>query len=358
MQSDEPPAPPSPRSGSAAARRPTMGDVAARAGVSRQLVSLIFRNAPGASSESRARVLEAAAELDYRPNTGARALRRGTSRSLGVLFQPKHTSEADVVGGIYPAAHRVGYHVVLSAVTSARDETTAVAELLGYRCEALILIGTHMGLDDLRKLAAQLPVVAVGGGPPEGETDWDIVRSAGDVGVTLAVDHLVQLGHRHIVYVHGQRMPSAKIRQQGYLQAMARHGLPPRIVTTPEDYIEESGADAAKTLVQDGTLPTAVVAGNDHAALGLIHALLRVGVKVPEQVSVTGFDDSRVAQLSYVDLTTVHQDGSEMGRFAVEAALERITAARTNPTEVVVAPTLIVRGSTAAPRDGHIPRSS
>jgi DNA-binding LacI/PurR family transcriptional regulator len=335
-----------------------MGDVAARAGVSRQLVSLIFLNAPGASSESRARVLEAAAELGYQPDAGARALRRGRSRSLGVLFQPKHTSEADVVGGIYPAAHRVSYNVVLSALTPARDEETAVAELLGYRCEALILIGAHMGLDDLRRLAAQLPVVSVGGGVPEGETGCDVVRSAGDVGVAQAVDHLVQLGHRHIAYVHGQRMPSAKIRQQGYLQAMARHGLPPRVVTIPEDYIEESGADAAKTLLQDETLPTAVVAGNDHAALGLIHTLLRAGVKVPEQISVTGFDDSRVAQLSYVDLTTVHQDGSEMGRFAVEAALARITGARTTPTEVVVSPTLVVRGSTAPPRDGETPHHS
>jgi DNA-binding LacI/PurR family transcriptional regulator len=327
-----------------------MGDVAARAGVSRQLVSLIFRNEPGASAETRARVLNAAEELGYRPDTAARMLRRKNSNYLGVLFRPQHAPESDVITGIYQEAAEFGYDVVLSAVTPDRDEQTAVKELLGYRCEALIVIGSHMGAGELKQLAARVPVVSVGGGRADLKTGCDIVRSAGDVGVAQAVDHLVELGHRHIAYVHGPRMPSAKVRHEGYLRAMRRHKLPAQTVMTPDDYIEESGAGAAETLLSDEVLPTAVVAGNDHAALGLIHVLLRAGVTVPQHMSVTGFDDSRIAQLSYVDLTTVHQDGMEMGNVAVRAAAERITGARADPTETVIMPALVVRGSTAPPR--------
>jgi DNA-binding LacI/PurR family transcriptional regulator len=328
-----------------------MSDVAARAGVSRQLVSIIFREAPGASAETRDRVLKAANELGYTPDTAARMLRRRVSRHLGVLFTPAHTADADVLDGIYPAALRVGYDVVLSALTRARDEITAVGELLGYHCDALILIAPHMSPGELRQVAARVPVVLVGGGTPEEEIGCDIVRSAGDVGVAQAVDYLVELGHRHITYVHGQRMPSAKVRHQGYLRAMKKAGLPSQTVVTPQDYVEESGAEAASTLLAEAVLPTAVVAGNDHAALGLIHALLRAGVRVPQHVSVTGFDDSRIAQLSYVDLTTVHQDGAEMGRIAVQNAAERITGVRREATETVSTPTLVIRGSTSRPRN-------
>jgi DNA-binding LacI/PurR family transcriptional regulator len=337
-------------------RRTTMGDVAARAGVSRQLVSLVFRNAPGASAETRRRVRRAADELGYRPDTAARMLRRRSSQHIGVLFRPKHAPEADVIDGIYPAAAQCGYEVVLSALTDARDESTAVEELLGYRCEALILIGSHLPPDELRRLASRVPVVSVGGGVEVEITGADVVRSAGDLGVGLAVDHLFELGHRRIAYVHGQKMPSARIRQEGYLLAMARLGLPAHVVVTPEDYIEESGADAGRILLAEEKLPTAVVAGNDHAALGLIHTFLREGVTVPGHVSVTGFDDSRIAQLSYVDLTSVHQEGAEMGRAAVEAAVARITGARVGPREFVTAPTLAVRGSTAPPPANEVKR--
>jgi DNA-binding LacI/PurR family transcriptional regulator len=331
-------------------RRPTMGDVANRAGVSRQLVSLIFRNAPGAGPATTKRVLRAAEELGYTPDTAARMLRRKTSRFIGVLFNPKHAAEADVLDGIYPAVSMAGYEVVLSALTSSRDEGTAIEELLGFRCEALLLIGSHLGPDGFRDLAAKVPVVSVGGGSAEVGTGCDVVRSAGDVGVEQAVDHLCALGHRDITYVHGEKMASAEVRQQGYLRSMSKHGLTPHVLVTSSGYIEESGVEAAATLLNGRSLPSAVVAGNDHAALGVIHALLQAGVDVPRQVSVTGFDDSRVANLSFVALTTINQDSEQLGRLAAEAAVERITGVRSTPVEKIITPTLVVRGSTAPPR--------
>jgi len=191
-------------------------------------------------------------------------------------------------------------------------------------------------------------MVMIGGNKSE-DTGCDYVRSAGDVGIGLAVAHLADLGHRDIAYVHGTTMSSATLRYRGYTETMRRLKLPRRTISTKEGYLEEAGSRAARTLLHEGTLPTAVVTANDHCAVGLIDTLLRAGVRVPEDVSVTGFDDSRVAQLSYIDLTTVRQDGRQMAEAALDAALGRIKGRRES-VEAVVEPTLIVRGTTGPPR--------
>jgi DNA-binding LacI/PurR family transcriptional regulator len=144
-------------------------------------------------------------------------------------------------------------------------------------------------------------------------------------------------------------MPPAAVRLAGYLGAMDRLALPTDILELPGDYTEECGTSAARLLLARADLPTAVLACNDQAALGVMLALARAGVSVPEQVSVTGYDDSRFARLSVVDLTTARQDPQEMGRVAVEAALRRIADPGARPREHVVPPTLLVRSSTAAP---------
>ena len=331
-------------------RDPTMGDIAARLGVSRQLVSLALRDAPGASDETRARVRQAAAELGYRPHIGARNLRQSSSRYLGVVFAPAHATEPDIVESIYPAAERCGYGVLLSAQTPSRSTEQAFDELHGHRCAAMIVIGSGFSAGRLAELARRslVPVVIVGAGVRN--PDFDVVRSAGDAGVRLAVEHLVALGHRDIIYLHCASMAPAELRRKGYRAAMAEHGLPARIIRITGDYTEESGAAAARELLAAQQLPTAVVAGNDQAALGLILELARAGVAVPGRLSVTGFDDSRIAALTSVSLTTARQDPIEMGEAAVEAAVRRIRSGSLPPREFVITPTLVVRGSTAPPR--------
>ena len=337
-------------------QRPTMTDVAVRAGFSRQLVSLVLRGAAGASPQTRERVLQAAAELGYSPDIAARTLRRRTSAYLGVVFTPAHSSESDVVEHMYSAAAAAGYGVVLSALTPARDQLIAIQELLGYRSEALILIGTTMIPADLRSLGRRVPVVTVGGGPADLAAGVDVVRSAGDQGIAQSVEHLVALGHRDIAFVHTPDMPSSTLRQQGYVRAMRVAGLSPRAVTVAEGYTEDAGATAAGMLLAEDPLPTAVVTGNDQAGLGLVHALLRHGVRVPGDVSVTGFDDSRIARLSMLDLTSARQDTAEMSAMAVHAALRRIGDPGLPPGEFVTVPTLVVRGSTGLPRNGPFVR--
>lgn len=331
-------------------RQPTMADIAATLGISRQLVSLVLRDQPGASPETRQRVKATAKQLGYSPHVGAQVLRQYSSKQLGVVFAPAHATEPDIVQAIYPAAAERGFQVILSATTTTRDSMQAVEELMGYRCAAVIVIGSDLGTVELRGLVrrADVPLVAVGAG--RRNRTHDVVRSAGDEGIALCVSHLVKLGHSRIAFVDGSSMPPASIRRKGYLKAMEGVHLVPDVVELTGDYTEECGARAARLLLDRASLPTAVVMGNDQAAVGLILALARAGVSVPGDVSVTGFDDSRFAGLSAVDLTTVRQDPEELGRRAVEAALRRVADPTVGPTEAVTSVRLVERSTTAPPR--------
>lgn len=325
-----------------------MLDVAARVGVSRQLVGLAFRNESGVSASTRERIFEAASELGYSPDIAARSLRRRSSNYIGVLFNPAHASAVDIVEALYPAAHAEGYNLILSAWTAARSEREAMAELLGFRAESVILISPETPIDELRHMAKKVPVVDIGRPLPEGICN--VVRSAGDIGVGLAVDHLAEFGHQEISYVFSPGLPDSAIRLKGYLDGMLKHGLPPHILEIQGDYTEESGVQAAESVLAGGALPTAIVCSTDHAALGLIYGLTRAGLRVPEDVSVTGYDDSRTARLSFLDLTSVRQDPSEMSAAAIEAVLQMMTSDEPTPREYMIRPTLVIRGSTGRPQ--------
>lgn len=329
-------------------KRPTMLDVASRVGVSRQLVGLAFRNEPGVSSATRARIFAAAAELGYSPDIAARSLRKRSSNYIGVLFNPAHSSAGDIVEALYESAHEHGYNLILGALTATRDERAAVMELLGFRTESVIVISSEMPADELRKLADRVPLVSIARPLPEGVCST--VRSDGQHGIAAAVNHLVELGHNDIAYLLTKSLPEFAARQQGYLAAMDRHGLSPRIIETPGGFLEESGADAAEALLADPSPPTAVVCSNDHAALGLIYRFLRAGVRIPEDISVTGYDDTRLARFSFVDLTSARQDPAEMSAAAMEAALQVMGDPDKRSVERMVVPTLAVRGSTSHPR--------
>jgi DNA-binding LacI/PurR family transcriptional regulator len=326
-------------------RRPTLADVAVRAGVSTALVSIVMRGAPGASAATRDRVRRAADEIGYRPDSRARLLRSSRSRLLGVVFGVQHAFHGDLVSGLYAAAERAGYELALSAVTPGRDEQHAVGSLLQDRCEALVLLGPQSPTAALADLAARLPVVVVA--RPVRSTTVDVVRTADDEGMRLAVDHLVALGHRDVVHVDGGRAPGAAERRRGYREALQRHGLPARVVDG--GLTEDDGAAAARRLL-DGPLPGAVTVFNDRCALGVLDVLRRAGRTVPGDVSVVGYDDSRIARLSSVDLTSVAQDVEQLTTLAVERALARLDGTPVDRRELVVPPRLVVRSSTAPPR--------
>lgn len=326
-------------------RPPTLADVAARAGVSRALVSIVIRGAEGASAQTRERVLQAAEELGYRPDRRARLLRRNRSRLLGVTFEVQQPFHTDLVEGIYAAAEPAGYDVTLSAVAPSRDERRAVETLLGDRCEALILLGPSAPAARLAELARRLPVVVVA--RPVRDTWVQVVRAADDEGAAQAVDHLVALGHEHIVHIEGGRAPGAADRRRGYRAAMRRHGLSGHIRLLAAGPSEESGAHAAEILLGEPTLPTAALVFNDRCASGVLHAFLRAGVVVPADISVVGYDDSHLSRLRHIDLTTVGQDATRMAHLAVERAVAALDGRQPPTRETVITPHLVVRGTTA-----------
>ena len=324
--------------------RPTLADVAAQAGVSKSLVSLVMRNEPGASAETRRRVLDAAGELGYHPDSRARLLRSGRSRLLGVVFGIQHAFHADLVTALYTAARKTGYELALSAVTPDRDETEATAGLLQDRCEALILLGPQTPTASLARLATRLPVVVLARGVRGAAVD--VVRTADADGLHQAVDHLVQLGHRSIAHIDGGHAPGAAQRRRGYRDAMCHHALDRHTRIIRGGLTEEDGAAAARALLADP--PTAVTVFNDRCATGVLDVLAHNGLKVPDDVSVVGYDDSRLARLAHVNLTTIAQDTATMTRLAVARAIDRVEGSTITHRDVVP-PHLVVRSTTGPP---------
>lgn len=325
---------------------PTMRDVADAAGVSKALVSIIFRRAPGASEETRARVLRVADEIGYRANRTASLLASRRTKHLGVTLNVHNAFHADLVDGIQAAADAAGYEIVLSAVGARHDETRAVATLLEFRCESVILLGSGLPQPDLEQLAATVPVILIG--RRASLHNLDVVRCADGLGQRLLIDHLVALGHREIAHVDGGPGMISADRRTGYRAAMRRYGLRATVVTGGAG--ERDGVTAAENLLEAGPLPTAVTVFNDHAALGVIGRLAAAGVDVPGQISVAGFDDSPIARFAAVDLTTISQEAATQATWAVQAAVQRLENGRDEPQEWVLEPSLVVRGSTGPPR--------
>lgn len=332
-----------------------MDDVAKRAGVSRTLVSFVMGGKPGAGEETRKRVLRVADEIGYRPDTAARLLARGRSRTLGVLLDVQQPFQADFVSRIYPIAKSAGYEVLLSARGPGRNESEAIESMLSHRCEGLILLGPDADQDYFEELEARAVVVVVG--KPMRASVFDLVRSADSSGIRQSVAHLADLGHRSIVHVDGGNAPGADIRREAYVGAMRDRGLGEHVRVVPGEHNERAGIAAGHLMLREGSLPTAVLAGNDRCALGLMDALDRAGVDVPRDVSIVGYDDSEIARLSRIDLTTVRQDVDGLARSAVAFAVARLEDDEAAAAESVVEPTLIVRGSTSKPRSAQRERS-
>ncbi|MBK7622016.1 MAG: LacI family DNA-binding transcriptional regulator [Kineosporiaceae bacterium] len=328
-------------------RRPTMDDVAARAGVSRSLVSLVMQDSPKVSAARRTAVREAAAELGYAPHTLARELASGSSSVLAVLVSDlRNPYFADVVEGVEAACESAGLQAIL--ITGGRRPSTeerAIDTLLGFRPAGLVLLSPVVASAVLARACRGVPVAAVERAVRLAGVDT--IVDDGRTGATLAVDHLVGLGHQAIVHLDGGRGAGSAVRRRGYAEAMARHGLTARI--EPSEYTEQAGAAAVGRLLATRRRFTALVAANDINAVGAIAALEDAGLRVPQDVSVIGYDNTRLAALRHIGLTTVDQPRLDMGRLAVECVTQR----RDDPTAPArrhrLDPTLVVRTTTGPP---------
>jgi DNA-binding LacI/PurR family transcriptional regulator len=331
------------------ARPPTLRDVAARAGVSVSLASLAIRGSNRVSEHSRRAILRAADELEYRPNAAARNLRRQRTELIGALVtdlrNPFHT---DVVEGLEDAAEKSGFRVVIA--NAQRDEARSRAlidDLIELRVEGLVLIGSRLDDVGLGKVGLSVPTVIVGSQGEEVDT-IDAVVNDDALGTRLAVEHLLDLGHIDIAHISGGTRAAHQARRAGYEAAMREAGLEDAIRVVAGDTTEDGGAAGASALLTGQRLPTAVICANDLAAIGARSRLERAGLQVPEGISIVGYDNTWVAAMRHVSLTTVDQPRARMGGIAIDLILSR-RRGRTEPRRVRLQPQLAIRTTTARP---------
>jgi len=332
--------------------RPTIHHVAARAGVSKSLVSLAMRGSPKVSETSRAAIMTAVAELGYRPNAAARSLVDRRSRTLGVLILDLHNPVfAQILDGVQSQVRERGYSTML--VTGGTDpllERAELDKLLEFQVEGLILISHRLTATALRSLAMEVPTVVITRRDVTGPR-IDTISNDDVAGAAMAVEHLVGLGHRRITHLSGGDNPVSRDRCRGYLQAMSAAGLRSRSRVVEGGLTDAEGYVAANEALGGARPPTALFVANDVAALGAVAAVQDRDLAVPDDVSVVGYDGIALGALRTLSLTTVAQPLTAMGALAAQRLFARIDRPESRTKQISVDARLAVRNSTGrAPR--------
>lgn len=330
-----------------ATSRPTIIDVAERAGVSKSLVSLALRGERGVSTASRERILRVADEMGYRSNVWARNLARGGEDLVGVLLTDLGNSyHTDVAVGLEQAAQEQGLSVLVAH--GMRSTSRLVAQLerqLALGVGAVVVVSSWLPPELLESAARRVPVVVVGRLQAR-VPGVDTINNDDAAGARLAVEHLLGLGHERIAHLAASNRPAALERRRSYAEVLRSHGLGERVsVTGPADLKPGIAALVRGARRGDGTGPSAVFASHDPGALRVVDAALEAGLVVPSDLAVVGYDNSTLAQTVRPRLTSVDQPRAAMGRLALELLQERL-GGRSQERHEVLAPRLIVRGST------------
>jgi DNA-binding LacI/PurR family transcriptional regulator len=332
----------------------TITDVARAAGVSKAAVSFALNDRPGVAAETRERILAVARELGWTPSLRGRALSVSRSLAVGlVIARTPETLGADpffgaFIAGIETVLSGRGYALMLQVVSDEESEHESYRQLAANgRVDGIFL--TDMRIDDLRPQLLDdlgLPTVVIG--PAPGDSPWSAVHIDDQPGIAAAVEHLVALGHRNIAHVSGPtELVHSVSRRTAWAKAVSDAGLPPGPCITA-DFSAQGGADATTALLGLDAPPTAIVYANDLMAIAGMSTAISLGVEVPGQLSVTGFDDAPLSAYIQPALTTVRTDIVGWGRAAAEqllAVIDREAGREIN----LPAPEFVIRASTAPP---------
>ncbi|GLS23361.1 LacI family transcriptional regulator [Labrys miyagiensis] len=337
----------------------TSHDVAERAGVSRATVSMVLNRSPGVSisQETRERVLLAAAALGYRPNSAARMLVRGDTETIGLVVTEPASLHVDgfvpqLLTGITRVNQRHGYGVLLEVVEPNRAPNAYVDLVRSHRIDGLIVLNPathdpalHALIDD----AYPLVILGSVGHPGEHSVNFSTRRA-----IRKAVDHLVDLGHRRIAHIGFSDVGyiATDVRLAAYQRSLADRGITPDPALVGfAHYSAESGHAAMAALLERADpAPTAVLAGNDTVALGVIAAINARGLAVPGDIAVIGFDDLPIAAYMRPSLTTIRNPGIEQGEKAAEMLIKMINREPVERPKLVVATELVIRESSGGAR--------
>ncbi len=336
------------------AKPPTILDVARLVGVSKSTVSNVIRDADCVAPAMRARVAEAIAQIGYRPNVLARQLVQQRTMMFGVvvgdLANPFHAEMAKQIEQ-HAAAH--GYRVMFVNTQADEAEAPGLESLLEYRVAGILFLAHAGSTGSARRLVAgKLPAVFV-----TCSADWGDVVSGDDCGgAKAATRHLISLGHRRIAYFADPIVEDAadRARQAGYRRAMAEAGLPQAIFhwrRSPLRLLRNHREVAPEDVLRGSRRMTAIFSSNDLGAIEVLDCADRLGVRVPDELSVVGFDDVVMARLARINLTTVAQPKESLAQLAIETLAARLSGSlRGAPVRRTVELPLVVRGSTAPPR--------
>lgn len=327
----------------APARKPaTIYDVAARAGVSKSLVSLVLQRSPRVSEQRRAAVLRAIQELDYRPSTAAVSLAGTRSRTVGVVLDDfRNQWFVDLLTGLRESLQDQGHRLVVAdRFLNTGLDASPVEGFLSMRVEGLVIAGEP---DTDLAIPASTPLVIAGGRVTIPRADS--VANDDRAGGRMAAEHLLALGHTRLGFVSARSAAAAE-RHAGFTEGVAGAGWVAEVVL-PEELTEEAGSRAARRLFDEHPDVTAVFAANDVMALGAMSELADRGLRVPEDVSVIGYDDTPIAATRYVGLTSIDDRSVDIGRGAGERLLARIAEPEAPAQELLVEPRLVARRTTA-----------
>ncbi|HEX5565892.1 MAG TPA: LacI family DNA-binding transcriptional regulator [Streptomyces sp.] len=333
-----------------ASRPPTIRSVAEHAGVSKSLVSLVLRGSPQVRPEKRRAVLRAMEELGYRPNAAARSLSERRTRTVGVLLNDlRNPWFVELLDGLTTLLRADGLHVLLAdGHLSRRIGEGLTRTFVDLGVDGIVAVGTLPEPSALAEVAGRTPTVVAGAREPA-LPRVDVAAGDDGLGARLATEHLIGLGHRSIAHIAGHGL-AGELRRRGFEAAMREHGLADTAAVESSDATEEGGYRATVRLLSGPARPTAIFAYNDMACVGALSAAEEMGLEVPGDLSLVGYDNTYLARLRHLWLTTVDNAGHDVGHRAARCLLDRI-ADPDRPAAVHLAtPALRIRGTTAPPR--------